>query len=162
MAINYVEKGSGLHKAIFAAGHTLVRRNNEWVASDESAVQAIIDAYDPLPAARAEAKARVAAQIQASLDFITSQYQEFEKLTFAQQRLEARAWEANNSAATPGIDLIATNEGISREAALASALAKTITYENLAFQKIGIRKALTVQIDAASTLESINAINYTG
>jgi uncharacterized protein YbjT (DUF2867 family) len=55
MAINYIEKGAGLHAAIAAAGHRLTDIDGVWVASDEQAVQAIIDAYDPLPPAQ-EAK----------------------------------------------------------------------------------------------------------
>ena len=48
--IHYVEKGYGLHEAIQAAGHWLSQLDGVWVADDEKAVQAIIDAYaDPLP-----------------------------------------------------------------------------------------------------------------
>lgn len=43
--INYLEKGHGLHEAIAAAGHRLVQRDGVWIADDEAAVQAIIDAY---------------------------------------------------------------------------------------------------------------------
>lgn len=64
MSINYIEKGSGLHAAISAAGHRLVQADGEWVSSDDAAVQAIIDAYDPLP----EARARKWLQVQAERD----------------------------------------------------------------------------------------------
>lgn len=54
MAINYTEKGIGLHDAIAAAGQWLhFDSARGWVASDEAAVQAIIDGYDPLPLALA-------------------------------------------------------------------------------------------------------------
>ena len=49
MAIRYVEKGAGLHEAIFAAGHTLYERDGEWIADDPEAVQKIIDTFDPRP-----------------------------------------------------------------------------------------------------------------
>lgn len=52
MAITYIEKGPGLHDAIAAAGHKLIEVDGVWVASDEAAVQAIIDSFDPLPAAK--------------------------------------------------------------------------------------------------------------
>lgn len=52
MSINYVEKGPFLHAAIRAAGHWLREENGTWVSSNDEAVQAIIDAYDPLPEAR--------------------------------------------------------------------------------------------------------------
>lgn len=52
MSITYTEKGAGLHAAVAAAGHTLWQLDGEWLSSDDAAVQAIIDAYDPLPPAR--------------------------------------------------------------------------------------------------------------
>lgn len=71
MVINYVEKGIGMHDAIIAAGHWLHFDSAiGWVSSDEAAVQAIIDAYDPVPPAKeakikainAECKARLIAR----------------------------------------------------------------------------------------------------
>lgn len=47
--LNYVEKGEGLHRAVRTAGHWLECRNGIWVSSDDVAVQAIIDGYNPLP-----------------------------------------------------------------------------------------------------------------
>jgi hypothetical protein len=47
--INYVEKGNGLHIAIGEAGYNLRDVNGVWQSSDDVAVQAIIDGYDPLP-----------------------------------------------------------------------------------------------------------------
>lgn len=43
--IHYTEKGAGLHDAIRSAGHWLRQVNDEWVSSDDAAVQAIIDGY---------------------------------------------------------------------------------------------------------------------
>jgi hypothetical protein len=53
MTINYIEKGVGLHAAVRAAGHWLRDENGVWTSSDDAVVQAIIDAYDPLPEAQA-------------------------------------------------------------------------------------------------------------
>lgn len=50
MTIRYTEKGSRLHEAIRAAGHWLREENGEWVSSDDAAVQAIIDSFDPVAA----------------------------------------------------------------------------------------------------------------
>jgi len=60
--IEYIEKGIGLHDAIAAAGHWLRQIDGEWRSSDDTAVQAIIDAYDPLPGLRDELYAQVAAE----------------------------------------------------------------------------------------------------
>lgn len=46
--IAYVEKGAALHDAIRKAGHGLREENGVWIASDDQAVQAIIDGFDPL------------------------------------------------------------------------------------------------------------------
>jgi hypothetical protein len=62
--IQYAEKGSGLHAAIRKAGHWLREENGVFVSSDDEAVQAIIDTFDPLP----EAKAAKWAQVQAERD----------------------------------------------------------------------------------------------
>lgn len=62
--IQYTEKGPGLHKAIRAAGHWLREENGVFVSSDDEAVQAIIDGFDPLP----EAKAAKWAEVQAERD----------------------------------------------------------------------------------------------
>lgn len=46
--INYIEKGEGLHIAIAEAGYFLGQNDKgEWVSSDDTAVQAIIDSYEP-------------------------------------------------------------------------------------------------------------------
>lgn len=45
MTIVYTEKGAGLHAAINTAGHWLRQEGAAWIASDEEAVQAIINGY---------------------------------------------------------------------------------------------------------------------
>ena len=59
MAINYIEKSFRLHREIREQGHSLSKLDGEWVSSDDVAVQAIIDSYDALAEAQADAKARV-------------------------------------------------------------------------------------------------------
>ena len=46
--INYIELGSGLHDEIEKAGHWIECRDGQWISSNDVAVQAIIDSYDPL------------------------------------------------------------------------------------------------------------------
>ncbi|MBK5945959.1 hypothetical protein CCR83_05700 [Rhodobacter veldkampii DSM 11550] len=47
MSIKYTEHGIGLHDAIEAAGHWLRQVDGVWQSSDDAAVQAIIDGYQP-------------------------------------------------------------------------------------------------------------------
>jgi hypothetical protein len=65
--INYTEKGAALHLAISAAGYSLEQRDGVWVSSDDTAVQAIIAAYDPLPPTKAEKIAAVREEAQARI-----------------------------------------------------------------------------------------------
>lgn len=46
--IYYIEKGVLLHKYISNAGHSLAQKDNIWISSNDVAVQAIIDSFDPL------------------------------------------------------------------------------------------------------------------
>lgn len=72
--ITYSEKGHWLHDEIEAAGHTLSRIDGVWVSSNDAAVQAIIDSFDPKPYAQAEAiQAIDAAAGQARARYITVQ-----------------------------------------------------------------------------------------
>jgi hypothetical protein len=52
--INYIEKGRKLHKLIKESGQKLAKVDNIWVSSNDTAVQAIIDSYNPLPEAQKE------------------------------------------------------------------------------------------------------------
>lgn len=83
--IRYTEKGPKLHEAIRRAGWSLKQINGEMVASDaqgratpeaEAAVQAIIDAFDPLPDHKADKieaiKAEGLARIHDTFPAITS------------------------------------------------------------------------------------------
>jgi hypothetical protein len=60
MPINYIEKSFRLHREVSEQGHSLSKLDGEWVSSDDVEVQAIIDSYDALAEAQADARARVA------------------------------------------------------------------------------------------------------
>jgi len=47
MAIKYIEKGIALHVYVNSLGHLLQEKNGVWVSSDDTAVQQIIDNFDP-------------------------------------------------------------------------------------------------------------------
>ena len=71
MAINYAEKGIGMHAAIAAAGHWIEQRGGAWVVSDEEAVQAIIDAYS-LDQAKADKSREVTLHAKALRDKVVA------------------------------------------------------------------------------------------
>jgi len=62
MAINYTEKGLWLHEAIEEAGYSLMQVDGVWQSSDDVAVQAIIDSFDPLPYAQTEKRDEIKAE----------------------------------------------------------------------------------------------------
>jgi len=57
--ITYINKGHWLHDEISSQGESLVNKNGVYISSDDTAVQAIIDTFDPLPFAQAEAVALI-------------------------------------------------------------------------------------------------------
>lgn len=57
--IIYTEYGIRLHEFIKESGHSLTEKDGVWISSDDVAVQAIINNYDPLPPAQADAKERL-------------------------------------------------------------------------------------------------------
>lgn len=162
MAINYTEKGNGLHKAIFDAGHRLELANNVWVSSNDVAVQAIIDAFDPLPYERAQAKLRVMNQIQAAANFIEASYASVEKQTWPYQRLEVEAYLADSNAPTPTIDAIAASAEEPRATTLANAVEKVGQFKAFTNTLVGKRRKLYAQIEAETDWQVISQINYVG
>lgn len=72
MAITYTEKGPGLHLAVRAAGHWLRQENGAWQSSNDVAVQAIIDSYDPMTYTRADPGAGKLKRLQDAFDARTS------------------------------------------------------------------------------------------
>lgn len=48
MAINYTEKGAGLHEAVEEAGEGLWQADGVWYSTNDAVVQPIIDSFDQL------------------------------------------------------------------------------------------------------------------
>ena len=91
--INYIEKGYGLHAAISSAGHSLIERNGAWVADDDAAVQAVIDAYTA-----AETAAPIISEIKAhAREIILARYPDWK-----QTNMTARSVELTERVATGG------------------------------------------------------------
>ena len=72
--INYTEKGYWLHQELGEAGLGISQLDNVWTynVSDEAAIQAIIDNFDPLPFARTDAVASIKlASVDKRLEYVT-------------------------------------------------------------------------------------------
>jgi len=94
--INHKDKGKGLAKAIAKAGHWLRVDDNVIITSDAAAVQLIIDNYNPLPEAQAEAKTKVKeASAIKRLEFVTQAAGKDAEYTFKAQ--EAIAYDIDGT-----------------------------------------------------------------
>ncbi|WP_274571544.1 hypothetical protein [Neisseria leonii] len=115
-------------------------------------------------AALAEAKKRRLAELsraaQAHIDAAVGadKVPAYEIQSWIIQGTEAKAWAADNSAATPVLDGIAAARGIPAGILKAAALRKTLAYEQLAAHTAGQRQALETRIEAAQTAEAAEAV----
>lgn len=83
--ISYTEKGRYLHEAIRKAGHWLREENGEWKSSDDAAVQAIIDTFDPLPDYKAERIAAIKADGLARIQAVFPAINSFDELALIRE-----------------------------------------------------------------------------
>lgn len=111
-----------------------------------------------LDALKASALLELNAESQRVASGLMSDYPEFEKLTWEDQRRDAMAWKADNAAATPYIDVLAQVRGIDRVDYLNRTLAKINAFSAAAQQLVGQRQKYEDQIKAAATQEALDAI----
>jgi hypothetical protein len=141
-------------------GYSLMSVNGEWLSSDEVAVQAIIDSFDELVPAKAEAKARIVEQAQAYMQQIESEYPSFERATWPTQKAEIEAWGLDSTALTPLLDNIAVAREMDRMILLNRTLVKVQAYNTQAAYLAGKRQKLEDVIDNAADLDFISSINF--
>lgn len=89
-----------------------------------------------------------------------AQYPEFERQTFEIQKQEALAWAADNSAATPKVDLLAQNRGVDREILLAKILEKVEAFEIIAMTVAGQRQKYEDQIKAMTDTSLMQTLEF--
>ncbi|RME58088.1 hypothetical protein D6779_07220, partial [Candidatus Parcubacteria bacterium] len=91
--INYVEKGIWLHQEIARQGHVLQMVDGVWQSDNDAVVQQIIDSFDPLPHARAEAEKMIdEAAGQARARYIT--VAPGQEATYVEKARQAEAFKA--------------------------------------------------------------------
>ena len=83
---------------------------------------------------------------------------EFEVATWPIQAVEAQAWAADNTAATPVLDRIAAARGMEPDKLKAAALRKALAYSALSAHVAGQRQALQSEIEAAQTVAALDKI----
>lgn len=128
-------------------------QNGAWQENKTLAAQHLQEAKAYKLHAAAEA-AQAFIETVAGLDGVP----QFERDSWAQQSLEAQAWAADKSAATPILAGIAQARGVPLDDLRAKALAKSNAYTALTASVAGQRQALEDQIRAAETLAALDAI----
>ena len=84
---------------------------------------------------------------------------EFEVATWTTQAFEAKAWHADQNAATPTLDAIAASRGVPPDALRQKAYEKTLKFERLTAYVAGLRQAAEDKINAAANLDELADIS---
>lgn len=159
--IAYIEKGQGLHKAIAQAGHWLRQVDRVWQASDDAAVQAIIDAYT-LAQAKAERMRESLVIAKGLRDAVVADISSGEMASWSIKREEALAYAASgNPADAPLLSAEAQARGIPLDAMLAKVSANTGRFQAAEAAIGGADGRHRDAIAALSTFEEIAAYDLT-
>lgn len=158
--INLNDKYGYVTEEINRQGYQLIKIDNKWHSTDDSAVQAIIDSYDPVPDARAEAILRINEQSQTYMQAIEDEYPEFEKRTWPTQKEESEAWTLDNNALTPTLDTIALARVMDRVVLIQKTYNKVQDYAYQAATLAGKRQKIEDEIKASNDLDFICNVNF--
>lgn len=113
---------------------------------------------ETLPEHRAAKLTALNAACDASLAAMTGGYPQAELLTFDKQEAEARAYLSDPATATPLLSALATGRGIPLNELVLRVIAKADAFAVASGQIIGQRQALEDSLDAAETIEDVQAI----
>ena len=159
MSINYSNRNYRLNRLIKDSGHWLKERDGVFISSDDIAVQAIIDGFDQVAELKIDLKAQL---VEDSQNFVETallkDYPKFEVDTWQNQLRDADAYIADNNAVAPTLEALSTQRNISMLEAANKVKAKAAVFEAFSGKQAGERQRLEDLIDAAETVEALNAI----
>lgn len=101
---------------------------------------------------------RVNGECESRLATIRHPYPDSEVQSWGKQEAEARAWTANNAAATPLIDALCAARGIPKAALVERIIAKADTYAAAVGALVGKRQAFEDQINALEDADNFDAL----
>jgi len=154
--INYIEKGHWLHEHIAASGHWLIQRDGVWISDDDTAVQALIDAYDPLPIAQADAITRVkTAAAEKYAQYASSA--PGKDAVYAAKQAEAQAHNVNGTVG-PYMQARINRTGETAATVAAEWLAKSAAWNSLAAAIDAAQDNATAQINACIAWQDCSAL----
>lgn len=123
---------------------------------------------DPVPTpeellaqAKADKLAEINAVCQSTLEALTPTYPERELTTFDKQESEARACLADPAASTPLLSALAAGRGIELADLVQRVIAKADAFTIASGFIIGQRQALEDRLDAAQTVDDVQAVIVT-
>lgn len=160
MSIQYTEKGYGLHQAIASAGHRLEQRDGAWIASDDDAVQAIIDGYT-LDQAKAYKRALVSAHGTALRNRVIGAYSPGEMASWPIKLAEARAFAGGASAdQCPMLAAEAAARGIAVADLAGKVGTNATTFAGLEATIAGVEGKHRDAIAACATFDAVEGYDY--
>lgn len=160
MAITYTKnKGYGLILAIQAAGHSLDNHDGKWISSNDKAVQAIINSYDPMPYESSKKLDEVNAYFNNLLEQVTVTYPTAEVTSWAKQETDARTYKSTGKS-SPLLDNLAEQRGETVDSLCDKIIEKADAYAAVVGNILGKRQNVEKRIQAARTLDELNAITY--
>lgn len=136
------------------------QRNGKWYQTwvMESVTHTPEEEAQRLADAKAAKLSEINAACQRALESLTPTYPERELTTFDKQETEARAYLADTTAFTPLLSALATARGIELADLVQRVIAKADAFAAASGAIIGQRQALEDRLDAAQTLEDVQAI----
>jgi hypothetical protein len=159
--IIYTEKGIGLFAAIQAAGQSLWQHDNQWVSTNDAAVQSVIDAY-PLSSHIAERQAASSAYAKALRDKVIDVYSYGETSSWPIKRAEAIAYTASSNAAdAPMLSIEATARGVTLAALVTKVQANNTAFSQLEATIAGVDGKHRDALAALTTFADVAAYDLT-
>ncbi len=133
---------------------------SDWVLTKENEKKLEQEALDE---AKFNKLLEINNKAQAFIDALASlnEVPDFEVRTWVKQAQEAYAWEIDNTASTPTLDLIALGRGVSRIELIEKALQKAKQFDVLVSYTAGVRQGYEDLLKAATALVDVEAINPT-
>tara|TARA_E500000081_G_C6116288_1_gene345362 strand:- start:24 stop:770 length:747 start_codon:yes stop_codon:yes gene_type:complete len=90
-------------------------------------------------------------------DIVSARVGDLEQLSFEQQKSEAAAWTADNTASTPMLTTMATARGITVSALVSKINTKVAAYNSAVATKLAEQKVLEDEVDAFTTIAQAHA-----
>lgn len=129
-------------------------------AVDELLLQSVINAFNPLPLAKADAITRIETQASEYLKTNTKQYPRHERELFHVLRQEVQSYDLDNNTPTPNVDIFAADRGVDRVDLINKIRIKINS--NVQIKVLARSKRKQDLVKTSTDLGYINSINFKG